>query len=47
MSVAVADGEHPEWRYTHPGLVMTGAGRLESAFVVPHAGVWELWLRDS
>ncbi len=45
VSVAVAAGEHPEWRYTHPGLVMQGAGRLQTTFVVPHAGVWEMWLK--
>jgi hypothetical protein len=45
VTVAVADGEHPEWKYTHPGLVMRGAGRLRSAFAVPRAGVWEIWLK--
>ncbi len=45
VNVEVARGRHPDWRYTHPGLVMTGAGRLQSTFAVPHAGVWNLWLK--
>ncbi len=45
VSVEVAKGEHPEWKYTHPGLVMTGAGRLQSTFEVPHGGAWEVWLK--
>ena len=26
VKVEIAHGRHPAWRYTHPGLVMTGAG---------------------
>jgi hypothetical protein len=45
VSVEVARGRHPDWRYTHPGLVMTGAGQLQSTFSVPHAGAWDIWLK--
>lgn len=45
VSVNVAGGEHQAWRYTHPGLVMSDAGRLRSVFTVPYAGVWDLWLK--
>lgn len=45
VSVEVARSRHPAWRYTHPGLAMKGAGRLQSAFSVPHAGAWEMWLK--
>ncbi len=45
VSVEVAGAHHPQWRYTHPGLVMSGAGELQSAFVLPRAGVWDVWLK--
>lgn len=45
VMVDVAGGRHPAWRYTHPGLVMSGAGRLETTFALPRAGVWDLWLK--
>ena len=45
MRVEIARGRHPDWRYTHPGLVMKGAGQLQSAFSAPHAGEWEIWLK--
>jgi hypothetical protein len=45
VRVEVARGRHPDWRYTHPGLVMKGAGQLQSAFSVPHAGSWDVWLK--
>jgi hypothetical protein len=45
VRVEVARGPHPDWRYTHPGLVMKGAGRLQSTFSVPHAGAWDVWLK--
>jgi hypothetical protein len=45
VHVDVAHGLHPGWRYTHPGLVMKGAGRLQSTFSVPHGGRWEIWLK--
>ncbi len=44
IRVEIAHGRHPAWRYTHPGLVMSGAGQLQSAFSVPYAGKWKLWL---
>jgi hypothetical protein len=45
VTVEVAKGEHAEWRYTHPGLVMKGAGQLQSTFAVPHTGSWDIWLK--
>lgn len=45
VAAPVAQASHPGWRYTHPGLVLSGAGTLRSAFTLPRAGVWELWLR--
>ncbi len=44
VRVEIAHGSHPAWRFTHPGLVMTGAGELQSTFSTPHAGRWEVWL---
>ncbi|HEY2283280.1 MAG TPA: hypothetical protein VGH60_06995 [Solirubrobacteraceae bacterium] len=45
IHVEVARGQHPNWRYTHPGLAMKGAGQLQSTFSAPHAGEWEVWLK--
>jgi hypothetical protein len=45
VGVEVARGRHPAWSYTHPGLAMKGAGRLQSTFSVPHAGAWDVWLK--
>jgi hypothetical protein len=45
VNVKVAGARHPQWRYTHPGLLMSGAGELQSAFVLPRAGVWDVWLK--
>jgi hypothetical protein len=45
VTVELADGEHPRWSYTHPGLVMSGAGQLQSAFDLPRTGAWDIWLR--
>jgi hypothetical protein len=45
VSVEVARSQHPAWSYTHPGLAMKGAGRLQSTFSVPHAGAWDMWLK--
>jgi hypothetical protein len=36
---------HPSWKYTHPGLEMTGAGKLLATFDLPYAGVWDVWLK--
>ncbi|HWY90130.1 MAG TPA: hypothetical protein VNY31_05605 [Solirubrobacteraceae bacterium] len=45
VTVALATGEHPRWRYTHPGLVLSGAGRLQTAFDLPYADAWNIWLK--
>jgi hypothetical protein len=44
VMVDVASSEHPTWTYTHPGLEMTRAGRLEATFELPHDGPWDVWL---
>ncbi len=41
----IAGGKHPAWRYTHPGLLMDGAGHLTSAFALPRSGLWDVWLK--
>ncbi|HEV7937012.1 MAG TPA: hypothetical protein VGP18_03195 [Solirubrobacteraceae bacterium] len=33
------------WRLSRKGIVMGGAGTLSARFVLPHGGVWELWLK--
>ncbi len=45
VGIDVASASHPAWRESRLGLLMSGPGRLEAAFVLPHAGVWDLWLR--
>jgi hypothetical protein len=35
----------PGWRLSRKGIVMGGAGTLSAQFVLPHGGVWELWLK--
>jgi hypothetical protein len=35
----------PGWRLSRKGIVMSGAGTLSARFVLPHGGVWELWLK--
>ncbi|MGO9490506.1 MAG: hypothetical protein ACLQBB_15965 [Solirubrobacteraceae bacterium] len=45
VSIDVARSRHPSWVYTHPGLEMTSAGRMEAEFSVPRAGSWEIWLK--
>lgn len=44
VRIEIARGSHPGWPYTHPGLVLKGAGELRSTFSVPHSGGWEVWL---
>jgi hypothetical protein len=45
VRVDIASGEHPAWTYTHPGLEMSRAGKLQATFELPSAGAWDLWLR--
>jgi hypothetical protein len=45
VRVDVASALHPAWTYTRLGLLMTRPGRLEAMFAIPHAGIWDLWLR--
>ncbi len=33
------------WTLSRKGIVMGGAGTLSARFVLPHSGVWELWLK--
>jgi hypothetical protein len=35
----------PGWKLSRKGIVMGGAGTLNARFVLPHGGVWELWLK--
>jgi hypothetical protein len=34
-----------DWRIIHKSIVMNGPGTLSATFSVPHAGIWELWLK--
>jgi hypothetical protein len=45
VRVDVASAQHPAWANTRLGLLMTRPGYLETAFAVPQAGVWDLWLQ--
>jgi hypothetical protein len=45
VMVNVAGSHHPTWTYTHPGLVMNGAGTMTVSFALPHTGMWDLWLK--
>jgi hypothetical protein len=46
VSADVAGGRRPpSWKYTHPGLLMSGTGSLRTSFSLPWSGVWELWLK--
>jgi hypothetical protein len=46
VNVPLARAVRPHgWTLSHKGIVMGGAGTLKAAFVLPHAGVWELWLK--
>jgi hypothetical protein len=44
VAAHVARGHHPDWIYTHPGLVLSGAGELQSELALPHAGAWNIRL---
>jgi len=45
VRIDVARASHPVWRESRLGLLMSGPGRLTAAFVLPRAGVWDLWLQ--
>jgi hypothetical protein len=45
IPIDVTSASHPAWPNTRLGLLMTRPGRLEAAFVTPHAGPWDLWLQ--
>jgi hypothetical protein len=45
IPIDVTSASHPVWTNTRLGLLMTRPGRLEAAFVTPHAGPWDLWLQ--
>jgi hypothetical protein len=34
-----------DWTLSRKGIVMGGAGTLRAMFILPHSGVWELWLK--
>ncbi len=41
----MASASHPAWHESRFGLLMTPHGRLDATFTVPHAGVWDLWVK--
>ena len=42
----IAGARHPTtWTYTHPGLVLTGAGELSTTFELSRTGAWDVWLQ--
>jgi hypothetical protein len=46
IPISVADSSHPAgWPRVREGLSMSTPGRLEAAFSVPRAGVWDVWLQ--
>jgi hypothetical protein len=46
VAIGAARFRHsPAWTYTHPGVVMTGAGELRTTFELPRAGAWDVWLQ--
>jgi hypothetical protein len=45
VGIDVASASHPAWAESRFGLLMTPHGRLDATFTVPHAGVWDLWLK--
>lgn len=45
VPIDVAGTLHPDWTESRDGLLMSGPGRLEATFAVPHTGTWELWLQ--
>lgn len=44
VTVDIAHARHPAWRYTHTGLELSRAGRLEATFALPSTGTWQVWL---
>ncbi len=45
VGVDVARALHPAWAESRLGLLMSRPGHLTATFVVPHAGMWDLWLQ--
>ncbi len=45
VGIDVASASHPTWAESRLGLLMSPHGRLDATFAVPHAGVWDLWLK--
>jgi hypothetical protein len=46
VPITVAGASRPaRWARVREGLSMSPPGRLEAAFAVPRAGVWEVWLQ--
>ncbi len=45
VEIDVARASHPAWAESRDGLLMSRPGRLTATFAVPHAGLWDLWLR--
>jgi hypothetical protein len=45
VKVDVARASHPAWAESRLGLLMSRPGHLTAMFVLPHTGVWDLWLQ--
>jgi hypothetical protein len=45
VEVDVAHASHPAWAESRLGLLMSRPGDLTATFVLPHTGVWDLWLQ--
>ncbi len=46
VSVRLSHTQRPrDWPLVHRRIVMGGPGTLTASFVIPRAGVWEMWLK--
>jgi len=45
IRISVPQAQHPGWHYRWPGLTMPRPGTLRATFSVPHAGLWDVWVR--
>jgi hypothetical protein len=45
VEVDVARASYPAWAESRLGLLMSRPGHLTATFVLPHTGVWDLWLQ--
>jgi hypothetical protein len=45
VRIDVVHASHPAWAESRLGLLMSRPGHLTATFVLPHTGVWDLWLQ--